>query len=43
LDHLVDGAIAAREEFVGEAEGNVVNDFGFLEGEKSAVVAPGRE
>jgi hypothetical protein len=29
LDHLVNRAISPGQELVGEAEGNVVDDFGF--------------
>ena len=31
LDHLIHGAVAAREILVGEAEGNVIDNLGFLE------------
>ncbi len=43
LDHLVDGAVASAEVFVGEAEGDVVDDFGFLEGEERGVIAAWEE
>jgi hypothetical protein len=32
LDHLIHGAVAAREILVGEAEGNIIDNLGFLEG-----------
>jgi hypothetical protein len=39
LDHLVHGAVAFGEILVREAEREVVNDFGFLIGEESLVIA----
>lgn len=41
LDHLVDGAVTALEEFFAEAEGEVVDDFGFLVGEEFLVISTG--
>src|SRR5207249_3037081 len=43
LDHLVDSAVALGEEFVRKAEGEVVDNLGFFEGEESLVVASARE
>ena len=43
MDHLVHRAVALGEEFVAEAEGDVINDLRFLEGEQFGVVAVGRE
>jgi hypothetical protein len=43
LDHLIDGAVAAGEILVREAEGDVIDDLGFLVGEKGAVVAERRQ
>ena len=39
MDHLVNGAIVPGEELVREAEGDVVDHLGFLEGEKGLVIA----
>ena len=39
LDHLVNGAVAFGEELVREAEGDVIDNLGFLEGEESLVIA----
>lgn len=39
LDHLIDRAVAFGQKLVGEAEGDVVNDFGFLKGEQGSVIA----
>jgi hypothetical protein len=43
LDHLVDGTVAFPEEFVSEPEGEVVDDFGLLEGEEGARVSARRD
>ena len=43
LDHLVNGAIALGEILVGEAEGDVVDDLGLLEGQEGPVVAARRK
>ena len=39
LDHLVVGAVEFLQERAAEAEGEVVDDFGFFVGEESFVVA----
>lgn len=39
LDHLVYGAVALEEELVGEAEGDVEDDLGLVEGVKGLVIA----
>jgi hypothetical protein len=39
LDHLIHGAVGFREVLVREAEGEVVDDLGFLEGEQSLVIS----
>lgn len=36
---MIDGAVAPAEELLAEAEGEVVDDFGFPVGEELAVVA----
>lgn len=43
LDHLVDGAVASREEAVAEVVGEVVDDLGFLKGDEVVVVTAGWE
>lgn len=43
LDHLVNGAVAFGEKFVGEPERDVVNDLGLLKGEERAVITARRE
>ena len=40
MNHLVDCAIALRQELVGKPKGDVINGFGFLVGQKRLVVAP---
>jgi len=39
LNHLIDRAITSGEILVGKAKGDVVDDFGFLEGQQCLIVA----
>jgi len=41
LDHLVHGAVAGLQKAFAEAEGDLVDDDGFLVGEEGLVVAAG--
>src|SRR4029077_13642152 len=43
LDHLIHSAVALGEELVREAEGNIIDDLGFLEGEERLVIAARRK
>jgi hypothetical protein len=43
LDHLVNGAVAFGEIFVGKAEGEVVDHLGFLEGVEPLAIAARRK
>ena len=43
LNHLIDGAITSAEILVGKAKGDVVDDFGLLEGKQGLVVTTWRD